>query len=265
MHKKGIDIQQIVSLYKSGKTPVEIGELLTCTTCNITRRLRKEGIIVKKDYSKRRFSRNGRYKVDVNYFDTIDSEDKAYFLGLLYSDGSVCSNFFYIKLADEDILQIFKDKIKYEGPIKYIPKPKPNWKGCYKLTINSKQLVQKLIDLGCTPNKTKTIEMPNIEENLIRHFIRGFFDGDGCLQLNNKLSHCRIDFTSASKKFLEQLRPIITQQALTNGYLGKESKYEVWHLNYSGQQTKKILNWLYKDSSIYMKRKHDKYLLLGSL
>lgn len=195
------------------------------------------------------------------FFDYIDTEAKAYFLGLMFSDGSVTRNQFYIKLKDEDILLKFRDELKCDYPILVREFPYKS----YTLQISSQTLCNALIKLGCVPNKTKVIQLPKLKEDLYRHFIRGFFDGDGCLQLQDKKYHCRFDLTSASKKFLEQIRPIITMHSKPNGYLGKENKYEVWHLNYSGHQVQDILDWLYKYSNFYLQRKYTKYKLLGSL
>lgn len=265
--KKGIDLQEIINLYNSGKTPTEIAEIYNCCTSNISRRLKKAGFEFKRDYSKTRYERRNRYKVNEGYFDEIDTADKAYFLGLMCSDGSVSHNQFYIKLTDEDVLQKFKIHLQYEGPIRFINHSKlhPNWKNAYMLEISSKKLVNALCLQGCVPNKTRTLHLPKLRENLYRHFIRGFFDGDGCLQLQDKLYHCRFDLTSASKIFLEQVRPIIAEHGKTIGSLNKETKYDVWHLSFSGHQVISILNWLYKDTDLYMIRKYNKYLLLSSL
>lgn len=260
--KKGIKLEKIIELYEQGLPPVQIAERLGCCTVNITRRLKKAGINFVRDYSSSRLpSRLNRHKADETFFDFIDSESKAYFLGLMFSDGSVSRNKFYIKLKDEDILLKFRDELKCDYSIftRYSP-----YKS-YTLTISSQALCNALIKLGCVPNKTRIIQLPKLRTDLYRHFIRGFFDGDGCLQLQDKKYHCRFDLTSASKKFLEQVRPIITAHAKTNGYLGKESKYEVWHLNYSGHQVQDILDWLYKDSNFYLQRKYTKYKLLSSL
>lgn len=256
--KKGIKIERILELYNKGLNTSEIAEKLECSHSNISKRLKNIGITIERDYSKMRRSRIGRLAVDEDFFEFIDNESKAYFLGLMYSDGSVTSNQFYIKLKDEDILQLFKKELKSEAPIKRTEKP---W-SAYILQISCKKLCQHLINHGCIPNKTRVIQVPKLKENLYRHFIRGFFDGDGCLQLQDKIYHCRFDLTSASLKFLQQIRPIITKNALTNGSLNKETKYNVWHLSYSGHQSVKILDWLYKDSHFYLKRKYDKYLLL---
>lgn len=260
--KKGIKLEKIIELYNQGFPPVQIAEILNCCTSNITRRLKKGGINFTRDYSVRRMpSRLNRHKIDETFFDYIDTEAKAYFLGLMFSDGSVARNQFYIKLKDEDILLKFKDELKCDYSILIREFPCKS----YTLQISSKTLCDALIKLGCVPNKTRVIQLPELRKDLYRHFIRGFFDGDGCLQLQDKKYHCRFDLTSASKIFLEQVRPLISAHAKTNGHLGKESKYEVWHLNYSGHQVQDILDWLYDDSNFYLQRKYTKYKLLSSL
>lgn len=256
--KKGIEIEKILELYNQGLNQAQIAEQLGCSTANVSHRLKKTGIKYKRDYSKVRRTRFNRYKMNTKFFEYIDNEAKAYFLGLMYSDGSVTENQFYIKLHDEDIILKFKEVLECETPIRYIEKP---WK-TYIFEVSCQELCNQLISHGCVQNKTRVIQVPSLRKDLYRHFIRGFFDGDGCLQLQDKIYHCRFDLTCASLKFLEQLRPIITKHAKTNGHLGKETKYDVWHLNYSGHQVVQILDWLYENSHYYLKRKYMKYQLL---
>ena len=96
--KKGIEIEKILELYNKGLQPIEIAEQLNCSSSNITRRLKKIGIEIKRNYSKHRYSRLGRHSINEDFFNVIDNEAKAYFLGLMYSDGSVTNNQFYLKL-----------------------------------------------------------------------------------------------------------------------------------------------------------------------
>ena len=103
-----IKIDEIVTLYNQGNTPAQIAENYGCCISNITRRLKKAGIEFKRDYSKARYSRNGRHKIDIDFFKCINTEEKAYFLGIMYSDGSVSDNQFYLKLKDEDVVVKFK-------------------------------------------------------------------------------------------------------------------------------------------------------------
>ena len=261
-NKKGIKIEDILTLYKSGMPPAQIAEIFNCCIGNITIRLKRVGINFKRDYSTTRRTRINKHLVDENYFDEINTEDKAYFLGLMYSDGSVRKDQFYLKLKDEHILHDFKKYIKSSAPIRSQNTP---YGMAYIFCVCSQKLCKALINQGCYINKTKIIKFPQLDSNLIRHFIRGFFDGDGCLQLNNKLSKCRFDLTSASKEFLEQVRPIIAEKAISNGGLNKESKYNVWHLSFSGKQVIQILDWLYADANFYLNRKYFKYQILSSL
>lgn len=259
-NKIGIKIEDIVSLYNKGNTPAQIAELCNCTTSNITRRLKKFGITFKRDYSKTRHSRINKCNIDLSFFKTIDTEEKAYFLGIMYSDGSVTQNQFYLKLKDEDVIVKFKKALQCGYSIKHSEFPYYN----YILQISSKEMCSDLIKLGCTPNKTRTIKFPNIDKSLYRHFIRGFMDGDGCIRVGRTKGKCMFDITSASHEFIIQLKEILSIVATHIG-ISKESKYDVWHLRCAGKQTQQILDWLYADSTIYMERKYFKYKLLSSL
>ena len=264
VRKGNIDLESIINLYSKGLNTSEIAEKFKCTHANISKRLHKAGYHNLRDYSKRRLpSRINRHIVDLEFFKNIDNQDKAYFLGLMFSDGSVNSkgNQFYLKLKDEDVILKFKEVLKCDYPVIYREVPNKS----YTIEVSSKKMCSDLINLGCIPNKTKVLKFPSLREDLIRHFIRGYFDGDGCLQLQNKIYHCRFDIACASKQFLESMRPYITAIAVTNGGLNKESKYNVWHLSYSGNQVIQILDWLYKDANYYMQRKYVKYQLLSSL
>ena len=257
--KKGININEIISLYNQGYTPAQISKLLNCTISNISRRLKKSGIDFIRDYSKTNHSRKNRHLIDLNFFKDINSEEKAYFLGIMFSDGSVSDTQFYLKLKDEDVVVKFKEALKCDYNIKHNEVPYYN----YILEVSCKEMCNDLIALGCTPNKTKTIKFPDIPSNLWNHFIRGFIDGDGCIRVGANKSKDFLDITSASYIFINQLKEKLTPYS---SYIGicKEKKYDVWHLRCGGKQVKKILDWIYKDATVYMNRKYFKYQLLSS-
>lgn len=263
--KLGIKLEDLISLYSEGKNLAEIAEIVQVKSIScISKRLKKAGIVVKRDYSKTRKRRTNCYKINEKYFEKIDTEGKAYFLGLMMADGCVNSNgnHFYLKMKDEDIIQKFKKELECEHPIRYT-----NYENhtMYILEVSSKKSCDFLKKYGCVPNKDYIVQLPDIEECLIRHFIRGYFDGDGCLQLQNVIYRCRFDIVSASKSILEQFRLIIAKHSITKGYLGKETYSNSWHLNFSGHQVENILDWLYKDANFYLKRKYDKYLILKTM
>lgn len=104
--------------------------------------------------------------------------------------------------------------------------------------------------------------------NTTHHFIRGFFDGDGCISIPEYYYNTSVSF-SGTKTFMSKLQNVINTNCETKGYLQKDRPYRhvdgfYYSLKYTGRQVSiKILNWLYQDKSeYYLKRKHDIYLQL---
>ena len=119
-------------------------------------------------------------------FETIDTEEKAYWLGFLYADGSVGStdNRIELGLAEKDLKQIekFKNFIGIPNKISYRATSKS-----YRYTFKSIPCKTDLIKQGCVPKKSLILKFPTKEQvpqDLIKHFIRGFFDGDGCISIS---------------------------------------------------------------------------------
>ena len=146
--------------------------------------------------------------VDETVFDCIDTEEKAYWLGFIYADGNI-SNAEHIKevsnktvyrleisLQSDDIdhLNKLKSFFKWDGVVK-ISKTNYARKDRCRLYFNNKHIWKTLNSYGCTPNKSLTLKFPNIEIfndcSLIRHFIRGYVDGDGCISYLQK-NHSRM-------------------------------------------------------------------------
>jgi hypothetical protein len=191
-----------------------------------------------------------------DYFEVIDSEEKAYFLGLLFADGNVYTarNRVQITLVNEDayILQKFADCIGYTGKL-YIDREKYS-----KLILPSKKMCADLTSLGCTPNKSLTLKFPTqVPNNLMNHFIRGCFDGDGHVSRRNNCFNT--NFTSSNdfmKEFIKLLDNINVEYTTPlKRYIDREeSAYQVYirsssHINF--------FNYLYKDSTLYLNRKKD--------
>ena len=134
---------------------------------------------------------NRMYNVNHNFFDIIDSEEKAYILGFLYADGTNMevingqNGISFTQLEqDIDILNKINVAMQSTYPINsYIQKS--NGKVKCKLTFCSQKLSDQVNFLGAPPKKSLILKFPNKEifksPDLIRHFIRGYFDGDGCI------------------------------------------------------------------------------------
>ena len=125
-----------------------------------------------------------------DYFDCIDSEEKAYLLGFIMADGSIDrSNIsktpelrISIQSEDRNILDILSQRICPSKPVIIRNKRKVNWKDTANFSVISEHLCFSLESWGVVSRKSyKDLVIPNINTNLIRHFIRGYFDGDGSI------------------------------------------------------------------------------------
>lgn len=197
--------------------------------------------------------------VDSRYFEEINTEEKAYWLGMMYADGCVTyGSKFELTLKDKDHIEKFKSALKSKHKIgeRII-----NEKSYYRLSIMDKRIHDSLIRHGCLRNKTFYIKMPSIYDNLMRHFIRGFFDGDGCIFIGKNQNESQIKISSGCNDFLEELCSYINNniEVCRNMYTRKtHTCFDISIFNMADKRM--FLDYMYKDSTIYLERKYQKYL-----
>lgn len=204
-----------------------------------------------------------KHTINDFYFNEIDTEDKAYFLGLLYADGCIVKNRnrISIKLQEQDkhILDTFLIYLNYSKPLvlKKYSEIKSTYNNQYLLYIDNKNIRDNLILHGCVPNKSQLIRFPNIKKSLLNHFIRGYFDGDGSV-FNDKYGNMRFSLTS-NLEFLESIQNILVENCnLNTTKICKTGN--VYSLHYGGNKLcNRIKKFLYKDATIYLKRKKLKF------
>lgn len=161
------------------KTSTELAKLYNVSPSSIHKIWRERGL---------RGKDNRRYYCNFDYFEKIDTVNKAYFLGFIAADGcvyrrkkgekaqgllSICIN-----ADDIEIIEKFKEDIGSNQPI-IIGKQRGNIQPTATLAISSNKLVDDLARYGIIPRKTWVYTPEGVPENLIHHFIRGYFDGDG--------------------------------------------------------------------------------------
>ena len=234
-------------------------------TTTIHRNFTKNGLKCRNHSEKSR-----KYKCNYNYFDEIDCEEKAYFLGFIYADGYVTGNAFGIALASKDV-EIINILLRCMDSTHEIKKYMNNgYGGTYKKTeyvrviIRNEHLVNTLIQHGVLRKKSKILEPPQIDNKFIRHFIRGYMDGDGSIyQCDNSYT---VSFTG-TKNMLKYIGDFIENQGIIRRYTlyPEHHSTEIFSLKIGGNiQAKKLLDLLYKESNIYLKRKHDIYLQINN-
>jgi len=133
--------------------------------------------------------------LDANYFEKIDTKEKAYWLGFLYADGCVQRKQISIKIHNNDkrLLDKFADDIGANKETMFTEEKR------IVLKTGTQKMIGDLISHGCVPRKSKIIELSSLrDQRLYLTFLLGYYDGDGT---QNKTL-----ITSGSKKFLEQIK-----------------------------------------------------------
>lgn len=208
-----------------------------------------------------------KYNVDENFFEKIDTEEKAYWLGFLTADGSLFKNRNSIRLAlaekDKDHVVKFKNALKADHSITIVPAGGYIGKNgeramAASITIGNKKLHDDLVKLGFTSKKSCNEKPVELSEELIRHYIRGLFDGDGWISFGPSYRDLGLGM---GKEILEYIKYCFEKYAnIKNTYKVQYFK-TVWRYRISSkQEILKALNWMYKDSTIYLDRKYQKYL-----
>ncbi len=215
-----------------------------------------------------------KYTLNEHYFDVIDDEHKAYWLGLLYADGcnKATNNTVEISLQERDkyILELFAADLSSNKPLYFrdIKSKHPTHHNAYILSLSSAHLSTTLTELGCYPRKSLTLEFPTEEQvskKLINHFMRGYIDGDGCICVSRPKHRTTASFVSTFN-FCESFSKLIMEElAIYSRYSVKVNKTKETTsrmLTIDGNiQVLNFLDWLYKDATIFLKRKYEKYLL----
>jgi len=208
-------------------------------------------------------------------FDNIDTEEKAYWLGFLYADGCIekreNSYRFEMSVADKDKehldkfakfidykREIYTKNALFEGQVK----PQK------RITLTGKHFYDKLNDLGCTPNKSLTLTFPDIsifkDKSLIRHFIRGYFDGDGCVGIysranSNKIYKKPMFNLLGTQEFLDKLNKYIPVPKKVDSCNTPNFPSKAFRMQAVCRDALAFLFYIYHNSTIYLNRKFDKY------
>ena len=208
---------------------------------------------------------NYNNKVDLNedVFEIIDSEEKAYWLGFLYADGSVTKTNkrsrleLCLKEADLNHIEKFKEFLQSNNKILYKTSKLGN---SYRLNVSSVKLVSDLMNKGCTPRKSLILKFPTediVPRDLIRHFMRGYFEGDGWLGFYRDQKHHRCNIVG-TYDFIVSFCKVLNMDCEKITTKGKIYQYE-----FKRHQVKELLNFMYSDCNVYLERKYQRYKQLN--
>ena len=210
---------------------------------------------------------NRRIKSD--YFSIIDNPIKAYWLGFLYTDGSVdhygATGRIRLQLQEKDleILEKFKEDLCIDSKIIYDVRKNST---CCSVEFVDEQIFNDLAKYGIIPNKTylvDSIPYEKIPSQYLKAYALGLYDGDGSLSYSNDFStDVTLSYTAYSEQEVKDFQFLINN-FIKNEKTNKNIFTTAWHTQWRGRlQVLNILDELYSSCPRFLKRKYDKYIIL---
>jgi len=254
-----IDYQLVIERYNELKNLKKVAKSFGVSVRPIKRILKNNNTVLT----------NRKYGVKHSFFEVIDTEEKAYWLGFLFADGCVrkskSGSQLVLKLStkDENHLKLFKTIIESEHKIirslnkTFSKKGTPSTSENSSIRINSSKLVDDLIKQGCGPRKTFIIDKPDIDEKLYKDFIRGYYDGDGNFFFNEKTKMSVVTIVCASENFRKFLIDVLSKIPNIGKIHEDKQKYTIKIVNIVG--IIEFLSYIYNDSKIELTRKKEYY------
>lgn len=216
-----------------------------------------------------------RQRVD-SFFDSWSNE-AAYVLGYFAADGCMyhssngghSTGGLYIAFSSVDcqLIETIKKVMQINNKIEVSDYKQATYKTKYLLRIVNQKAYQRLINLGFMPSKSLKIGFPKIPSSVLCHFVRGYFDGDGCVYFGRHKRCDRDDyrdilmvkFTCGSRKFLKTLQQKLNRFAGVG--LGSLHPHQsAWDLAYSTRDARQLYNFMYPTGTVpHLRRKKAKF------
>lgn len=262
---------QAIPLYEQGMSLTQICKTLHVERTKLTGFLRDCGYKVVNPTIKR--------KLNTYYFKTIDTEEKAYWLGFLYADGCICEKWgkkpngerrlksltfgIALKAEDKEHLCKFAKSLDHENPMFRNKKVHLNGKEFQSVdyTVGCTEMAKDLIELGCFPRKSLILEFPSEQQvptHLLKHFIRGYFDGDGSVSIKkNKTCDTLRMSLMGTEAFIRQLVLYLRLEEKDYSISSRDGNDITVTIHFNKDATLRIAKEMYSEAKVYLDRKYD--------
>lgn len=263
------DEKRICELYDKKQNLKEVGRIIGCAPISVKRVLDRNN----KTHIVNNIEALRKYHANEHYFDEIDTEDKAYFLGLLLTDGCLTrpyysnnhrQNSIILSLQDTDkaILEKFREYTDNTRPLRFTDQKhkKSTYHNGYEFRIISEHMHRRLCEIGITPEKSlKTFYPTCIPLELDRAFIRGMIDGDGCICKKKTFKVSLV----GTETLLKTVKEKIYEHTEINCNIENCNKNQnpiTKELTIKGKlKCKFFLDWLYDGATLFLDRKYNIY------
>ena len=252
-------------LFLEGMSTEQIAKKLKLGRMYFVRWLKEKGYTI--------HNQSKKYTQDDDFFEVIDTEAKAYWLGFIYADGCILEQYrgdrlksmgleIGLAIVDEGHLEKLRRDLNMTNNVKekIVRLNGKEIKVC-RLFVYSTKMCRDLIDKGCHPRKSLTLTFPTREQvpdHLLNHFVRGYIDGDGSIMWDTNGRRGRINIIG-TQEFLEGMVERMSWSLKT--IRGCNNTNDITRqIEYGGrEETTKMLNDLYSNATVYLERKYQKY------
>lgn len=256
MKKLVSPIEDIILMYNQGLSCSKIAATFNCSESFINKKIAEQNIT-------KRIGGSYRRNYNQSFFNIIDTEAKAYWLGFLYADGCVQEKSTGQKLVslavkDKEVIDKFIKSLEGDFVTK-------TYKDVHTIHLTSTMMFNSLVNHGCIPRKSLVLKFPNLPDSLVNHFMRGYFDGDGSVFVTHPRNHNKTNTVYKSigigicgtQEFLSEYNKYL---GLNEAKKDKRKEGNVWYLSTSGtNKARAFYEFIYKDATIYLTRKKDKF------
>lgn len=268
--------------YNSGMSLSDIARRYNCTRQYVHKLLRKYGLATRTQKEARKIAVE-QGKISYTYRMGTDRERKithekhhmndeffkswspamAYVLGVIYTDGNLRTDLFRVAQKEPELLEKILSLMGSNAKIGFTEK-RGIAGAMYRFQIYNSEIYTDLLQLGLFPNKSLSLSFPQVPAECVRHFIRGCWDGDGCVYLErNNPAKPQASFVSGSKLFIEALLQHLVGLGLPNRTLHSRetSKHPSYYFRFNGRDCASLYHVLYDgvEESMYLTRKHEKF------
>ena len=236
-----LEITEIIQMYEEGEKTVDIARRANVSTRYINSVLQQNKVERTPHGSWKR-----KYRVNEDYFKTW-SNNMAYLLGFFAADGYISSRNHTVCFSqkDPDILEQIREELQSNHPLVM------NNTGVYTLIIGSKVMKYDLMNLhGMTSDKSNALQMPEIPEKYLSHFVRGYFDGDG----NVTYEGYTVTFVGNSLAFLLSMKSVFDLRGFKTKLKLVRNHYRLFIV--SRLSLKMFADWIYREKEMYLERKY---------
>lgn len=252
------EISHALDIYKNSIDAPDAARKLGCRTMTIWRLAKKHGIP-----SHGKSGPKNLIPFREDYFEAIDTSEKAYWLGFIAADGCVRKGrggawSFAMTLATKDKDHLIKLAEALGLTAASVRDSLTGKHPKCSLVLVRKSFAFHLIDKGIVQNKTYVgLDFPTyLTQDLMRDYLRGYLDGDGCWYHHRKNLVC--SFISKRPEFLIAMRDYLTTECGVEPVRVCETN-DCYRMVWEGRaQCQALFNFFYHDAIVYLERKKIK-------